>query len=276
MNSTILEKPARKRKVKSISFRFFQDDATGEWGVTHHNTCNENFGGDAFNAFWDGMGIFHDVFEHSHEHETYFKGEYAMNVGGEMAAMGACWYYFDGLGVYNRLQNTFHAPDSMVRDTTLNMVQEAIENGYCQFGDRLRSNVPSQEEVGNSGLEWIIESFSEKVAACEPEGRDEQEVEFGREYKESCTPQAIADLHRYGYRMAEKLVPNTYENQRVLVEFRETWDKFCKQNSAEEMANQYRGFDLSLYRTKDGDISWKAVFVGHPGDAYFEPLTLRG
>src|SRR4051812_49426606 len=58
---------AKKKLVRTVDLRFFQDDANGEWGVTHKETCPGNGNGEEFNAFWDGRGIFHDVFEHAHE-----------------------------------------------------------------------------------------------------------------------------------------------------------------------------------------------------------------
>ena len=90
----------RKRLVRKVSFRMFEDDANGEWGLTHADTFN---GSEPFNAFWGDMGLFHDVFEHAHEHSRFYSGEYAMNIGGELAAMGALWYYRDEMGFYKRL-----------------------------------------------------------------------------------------------------------------------------------------------------------------------------
>ena len=82
--------------VRCVRMKFFQDSDNGEWGLTHDDTQS---GDECFNAFWSATGIFHDVFEHAHEHSKYFRGEAALNVGGEMAAMGAMYYFIHRLGL---------------------------------------------------------------------------------------------------------------------------------------------------------------------------------
>src|SRR5690606_27490276 len=87
MSKTTNKSPENGRKlVREVRLQFFCDPAHGEWGLAHENTIEPQ--GDGFNAFWSGTtGIFHDVFEHAHEHTGYFQGPYAMNIGGEIAAM---------------------------------------------------------------------------------------------------------------------------------------------------------------------------------------------
>lgn len=223
-----------KRLIRKVSLRFFQDDSSGEYGLTHFDTI-EGDGINSFNAFWDGMGIFHDVFEHAHEFSKYFRGESAMNIGGEMAAMGALWYFYDYCGMYNRLNTNYYSADVIARDGTLNLVQEAIENGNMQFGDTLQSGVPKQG-TSNAGLEWIIKDLCDSVKKFIPnkdnkdskEDWTERQNEICRAYKDSVTFRKIADLHRYGYRMAARLVPSSGYNSNVLVGFKQTWDDFTK------------------------------------------------
>lgn len=257
----------KRRLIKTVKLKFFQDNATGDFGLTHHDTQTND---ESFNAFWGAQGIFHDVFEHSHEHSKHFRGIYGMNVGGEMAAMGALWYYFDEMRFDERLgQNRYHSPSAIMERGTLDLVQEAISEGYAQFGSTLESNVPNQKETDNSELEYIIEDFAQKVNETTPKGNGESEIASGLAYKESVTTKKIANLHRWGFRAAQKLIPNNYHNTEVLRDFWQRVEDFCKRHTAEELANYLRGITFKIYRDLEGMISWKAEFVcmaGIPSD----------
>lgn len=261
-----------KRLIKKVELSFFQDDANGEWGLCHKNTQDSDNG---FNAFWNGLGIFHDVFEHSHEHTNkYFRNDYAMNVGGEMAAMGSMWYYYNSLNVSNRMNgNGYHAPSESMKQTTLNEVKEALYSGYCRYGYTLESNVPKQSPVDDSELEYQIEDFWKQVKTSKIECTDEQEIEFAKQYKQSVTFRKIADLHRYGFRMAERIVPDNYANRNTLYSFIELWDDFCKKNSAEDLAKDFDDVIVKLYK-EDDQISWTATLVSrYPSEVANVKLT---
>ena len=251
-----------KRLIKTVDLQFFRDDATGDWGLTHKNTLNSDT---SFNAFWDGIGIFHDVFEHSHEYTNkYFKGEYAMNVGGEMTAMGAMWYLFEDLGVYNRMRNNGYnrySPGESMKETTLSLMTEAIYSAYCHYGYTLESNVPYQKPVNNSELEYQIETMWNNIKDYYPDRNlnDEQEIEFVRDYRQSITFRKIADLHRYGYRMAQREISCNNHNRNVLSEFIDYWNDLTKNNQSEDMSRMFKGITFKLYKDH-GKISWKATF----------------
>lgn len=250
-----------KRLIKTVDLVFFRDDATGEFGLAHKETY-ENNEGSGFNAFWDGMGIFHDVFEHSHElTHKYFKGDYAMNIGGEMAAMGSMMYYIDTMGLGNRLRaGNWRGHGEIMRESTFGEVHEAISSGWCQFGYTLESNVPKQRPTDNGELEYQVEEYYKKVQALQVETEYEQEREFALNYKQSVTFRKIADLHRYGYRMAEKLVPNKWDNRATLAGFIDFWNNFTKENPAEEMNNNFDGLTIKLYKDENGFVTWSGVF----------------
>ncbi len=265
---------AKRRLVRTVNLRFFQDDANGEYGLAHADTLNGQNGSDGFNAFWDGMGLFHDVFEHAHEFtDPHFRGQYAMNIGGEMAAMGAMWYYLDGLNIQNRLRSGgWFSPSQVTIDGTFGMIQEIISGNGGSFSDPLECGVPAQKESDNSELEWIVESYAAKVAALEVKVEEPKDLVLGeepdsreRDFKRSCTPEKIANLHRYGYNQAAKLVPNNGANHSTLTHFREFWDGFCKTHDAEEMASLYRGVTFKVYRDADDVVSWVADFQADPG-----------
>lgn len=255
---------SRKRLVKTVELVFFNDDANGEWGLTHKETLKEGF-----NAFWGKIGIFHDVWEHNHEYtDKRFRGDAAMNIGGEMAAMGKMWYYQDELGLRptrNLSENSRYSPGENMRQTTQMEIEEAIKSGWCQFGSTLESNIPKQKPVDNGELEYQIEKMWADIKGYRYDSRngyegDEHEKEYSQEYKRSCSFRKIADLHRWGYRQGEKLVPNTYENRRVLWEFLEFWEQFCKHNTGEELQSWAKGITFYLYK-KGRDISWRAKLI---------------
>jgi hypothetical protein len=257
-----------KRLVRTVELVFFEDNANGEYGLAHKETYDQNQG-NGFNAFWNGIGIFHDVFEHSHEFTNkYFRGDYALNVGGEMTAMGAMYYYIDEMGVHNRLREgtSWRGHGEIMRESTLSEVHEAISSGYCNYGYTLESNVPKQKPVENGEFEYQLEAYARRVKELPLSDYDQQEKEFGRNYKQSVTFRKIADLHRYGYRMAEKLVPNSHDNYATLCTFIEFWNVFCKRNAAEDMQRNFRGLTVKVYRDENGLIDWKGVF--HSADKY--------
>jgi len=278
MNSTLTAPSPVKRKklVRKVSLRFFEDQANGEYGLAHVETLQGQDGNDGFNAFWSGQGLFHDVFEHAHEHtDKHFKGWFAMNAGGEVAAMGAMWFYYSQCGMSNRLNSSYHSPDEITISGTCEMMKESIQEGYCNFGDTLESNVPNQKPVNDGTLEWMIEEHFDRIQATEPKGHDERDVERGQAYKASVTREKLANLYRYGYRMAEKLVSTeTSWNGDALTTFKAFWDKFCTQHKAEELAMRFRGLDFSIYRNAEGLIEWKAEFTKHAGDYEFTPVRI--
>ena len=55
--------------MHKVTLDFFQDEL-GQYGIAHSNSTDQGF-----YAFWDGIGIFHDVFEHWFEGKhKYFNG----------------------------------------------------------------------------------------------------------------------------------------------------------------------------------------------------------
>lgn len=249
-----------KKLIKTVKLKFFCDSANGEYGLTHEDTIDSDT---SFNAFWNGIGIFHDVFEHSHEYTNkYFRGDYAMNVGGEMAAMGSLYYFTDVLGMCNRLRQgyRYRTNAEVMKEETLSTIKEALYSGYCNFGYSLESNVPKQRPIKYNGMEEQISAYwSEVKEFKDTNNQGEQEKEFAQQYRDSITFRKIADLHRYGFRMAERFVPDTSENRDTMEEFIQYWDGLCKDNDPEEMARMFRGLTFRIYKDK-GEISWTATF----------------
>ena len=278
--------------VRTVELKFFQDDANGEWGVTHKETFDDPCG-NSFNAIWDAQMMFHDVFEHAHEFtDKHFQDDAALNVGGEMAAMGAMWYYYSQLGISKRMafaSQSIHPPEHQLVNTTLGMISEGISGNGSNYGDCLISKVPSSRPIltGNyNSLESVLDEYMYMLAKARSQRKewwdrhhkDKQERDYADGYNKSVSMRKIRDLHRYGYKMAEKLVPNDSANREVLENFWETWDRFTKNNSAEEMALAYKGITVKIFRNEDGVISWEAIFNRDraiPEDEV-EKIILRG
>lgn len=259
-----------------VKLRFFRDEATGDWGLAHDSTYSDS--NSPFNAFWNGIGTFHDVFEHWFEKEhKYFKGEAALNVGGEMTAMGAYFYFVEEMGIYKRTpKNSWYSNGALMRNTTESEVVEAISQGYCNFGYTLESNVPTQRPCNNSELDYQCDELYKN--AMKAELPEENEFEYGeyeaaKTYKESVTLSKIRNLHRYGYKMAEKMFPDNWQNRNTLNEFIEYWDNFTANNEAEELANIFKGITITV-RKKAGKLSWNAVLEAQPGTGV-ESLKLK-
>lgn len=244
------------RKIHSVTLEFFQDDANGEYGLAHSNAIhNEN----PFNAFYNGVGMFHDIFEHWFEDKhPYFMGDNSFNIGGEMAAMGAAMYMYSELGVYNRPLNSgsMYSFEENRRLENESSVGECIREGYCNYGYTLESGVPKQKPVDSGEIEYLAETLWDNVKNL-PTG-DAQEHEDAVAYKDSVTYRKIADLHRWGYRKAASMFDNNCHNQDLFVAFIEYWDKFCKQNNAEGMMDMFKFVVIDVYKDR-GELSWKAT-----------------
>jgi hypothetical protein len=153
----------------------------------------------------------------------------------------------------------------IMREGTFGDIHEAISQGYCYFGYTLESNVPKQRPTDNGELEYQITEYYNKVKPLKVETDYEQERETAIEYKKSVTFRKIADLHRYGYRMAERFVPDNFDNCTMLTDFIKVWENFCKSNLAEDMQYYFSGVTFKIYKENDR-ITWKATF--HSKDTY--------
>lgn len=237
----------------SVKFNITVDDATGEYGLIP-------LGCEGFNAFWNGQGIFHDVFEHWFENNhKYFRGKNALNRGGECAAMGAFMYYCEQLEVSNRPLGTYHYFMDSARTENEEALIDGIKHDSMYFGSRLECRVPRQKPVECGDLEYQVNKFWENIKTT-PVNRDNKED--CQALKQSITLGKLQSLYRWGYRMAEKLVPKRWENREVCVEFIEFWNEFCKNNEAESLFGMR--LEINVYKVK-GIIKWNAYLLHDNG-----------
>lgn len=253
--------------MKKVCLKFFQDDATGEYGLAHSNALDKGF-----NAFWNGIGIFHDVFEHAHEdNHKYFRGAYAFNVGGEMMASGATLYYSEELGVYNRrMRNMWKPWEQNVIESGYGVIIDGLagHGAYSEFGNELLSKVPYQRPVYSSSLEWAITDGWDTIQGYMNRPlstSDENEIEEIRDLRKSVTKRKFYDLYRYGFRYAERMVPDNASNRDTLIEFIDYWNAVTKNDTAEDVQRDVYSITFSLSKNK-GIISWQAYVrlnIGH-------------
>lgn len=275
-----------KHTVRLVLF----SDNSGRTGTTHVETYDGN-SGDGFNAFWDGRGMFHDVFEHSQEEvHPWFRKAAKLNVGGEMWASGAMMYYYYGLGAHSRFLNreAIYTNEQQVVNNTLTLVTETLSDGYCNFGRTLISHVPKQPEVDSYMFNSMLQEYEYCLNKDRREARSkwaekkadpernryygEDEHQSARDYAKSVTMPKIANLHRGGWHWAEDLVPNSPENTVVMEEFIEFWDGFCKANPAESLELHYKGIDFEIFHDEREDfqseVSWRATIKPQVGAEY--------
>lgn len=199
-------------------FELFCDDATGDYGIAINNSSEHQF-----NAFWTGIGIFHDCFEHYFEGNTKpFVGDDAYTIWGEVAAMGAALQYVTELGVYNRkLNNRWHIRDSIF-GTVYDMFQDAeynkLEIGYAESMGFPLTKCPVKYQKPND----IDYNWQDVV------GNGFRTIRCPEQYK-----QDIKNTMRWGSKLANKLY---FKEMPWLID---ELNRFTKEIEAEELYNMY-------------------------------------
>jgi len=238
----------------------FCDDVSGEYGLSHDNAIDINT---PFNAFWNGQGIFHDVFEHYFEEENkYFMGDAAFNVGGEVAAMGHLAYYVNGLGIGSvrslRAKYGYINKEDIISGTH-NEIQEACSYGYTNYGNTLICKVPYQRSFNSYSLEGLISEHIYKLKELRVKTNESDEKGYAREYRKTVTPSKLTRLYRWGYKQAERLVPNSHQNADCCENFIKYWNKFCKEYEPKYIDNQFDKVVFSINKNKEL-IEWNCKF----------------
>ena len=222
------------------------DDDTGVCGLR----CGEEF-----NSFWDGRGIFHDVFEHWFEtNHKYWYYPYAYNRAGEIAAMGAFLYFTTEMYIPNRHTNIFHTPLDSALDTNLYPVKEYVKYDQEQYNElSLKHCIPKQKPVDNADVENLIITFVEEIQKLET-GFEVQAIKSKYNFRN------IADLTRWGYRQAKKLTPDIRENAVTLEHFIKDWEAFCQRVDPLDLIDKgVRSFTFNVTKNKYGIIKWECL-----------------
>ena len=232
-----------------------QDLNIGEYGLSPLNVSDLEI----FDSTWSGIMVFHDVFEHWFEETLdYFKGENSCNVSGEVVAMGALSYYYDTLGLPNRLKvNTNYSHEELIISTTQGFIEDAIMHDSFQYGETFNSIIPTQEESYSDFLESIIDEHWSQIEELEPQSEE------GKIYKQSLSKEKLANCYRFGFELASKIVDDKFQNTNTLYEFIEFWDTFTKNTSAEDLYSMsYETFEFTINEV-DGFIQWECLIESY-------------
>lgn len=245
-----------------VELKIFQDDDLGYYGIAHKNAINKGF-----NAFWNGIGIFHDVFEHYFEDKhKYFKNDYSFNVAGEIASMGhLSYYYFNYYYLQNRKTNEYsmNSFEEAIIRTTSDMMIEAIQDGYINFGSILLCKIPKQKFYDNN-LEDIIQTHWNKVKNVNVKKHKTDTKQVIKEkinYKKSIKLSKLRNLYTWGFKQAEKIAPWSNENYNTLNDFIKYWNKFCKDHKAEDLLYNFKEIHFNIIGGKQ--LKWECIFISN-------------
>jgi len=262
--------------LHTATFKIEKDWNTGEYGLIPVNAYNDK--GATFDAFYNGVGIFHDVWEHFFENtHKYFSGIGAMNIGGETCAMGYAMRYYELVGDKRSLNTRFNFIESAFGTSTTEF-EIGVESGGYQFGDEYICNVPDQsknkmpqyleEHLESLWKNWLPTFVNCKYDCFDPEELDDPRYLQSEAFRASVTWDKFINLTRYGYNRAYQLTKNQSGiNSGVLYDFIEFWEEFCKTISAEQLSYNYDKITFKVYKVR-GVLSWSALLISPYGDNY--------
>lgn len=208
-----------------------------------------------------------------------------------MAASGSLYYFRQDLGT-----DRFRGPDidvlasEAMERNTMDLIEDICTYGdpswfpnsiSGEFGYTLKSGVPKQLPINSndSNIEYDLNQYWNKVKKFHCISKDKKTQKFAEIFKNSITKQKIFNLHRWGWREANRCVPNTKNNVERLNHFISFWYDFCDQYSAAKLAENYSTMMLNIFHV-DSDLEWESILVEHngkkiqfhPSKALFKPL----
>lgn len=231
--------------------------------------------GASFDPVWNGEAIFHDVFEHWHEGIGFFKGPNALNLGGEMVASGALYYFQANLGVERFCgDNAGVVAETAVFRNTRDLLIEAWTHGMkaCRppsicpkYGLILRSGVPPQHPTPpSSNLEGVLAAYWSGVEDHAKTVSLHAVPRSAQVFRDSVTSARVNDLHRWGWHEASRSVPSVDGNGDRLTAFIRFWNRFCTTYAAEDLVNKYCAVSFHIYHD-NGPVTIDATFEANDG-----------
>jgi hypothetical protein len=244
--------------MRTTTLHFFYDEVDRECGLAHENAINIKT---HFNAFWDQRGIFHDVWEHYFEGQhKYFQGNNSFNIGGEIAAMGHCYYYTNLLRLSARAYNgdEFIATINNIVNISNSKMKRYVSQGWPYYGNTLECGIPYQKKspyADDLAFEHWHSIKNVKVATSDERGK-----ESALNYKKSIKLYKLQRLYRWGHRQAEKMVHNNYQNLDTLNKFYSAFTTITERN-AKDLSLDFKGIEFKI---KGGNrVEWDAYFIRH-------------
>lgn len=223
-----------------------------ELGILQPECYDDWYG---FDPFWNNTDIFHDVFEHWFEFKhKYFMGSRAMCQAGEIAASGATFYYVEGLSLHERIDYLSVSHNEAFINTDASALEEAVRTGIAERFDAIIETdipyIPEVEEVDDV-LVKAANELIERVLDTEIRAEDPDDRAYAEKVKASMKFSEIIKLYRWGFNMAQKLIPDNMHNRDACADFIHLMDKFTGNNYAYELNQVFEFLDVSVYR--DGD-----------------------
>lgn len=279
----------RRRKVHETTLVIAEYG--GDYGLLPKWVAN-NQREEEFQPFTSARGIFHDVFEHWFEGEHIsFRGEAALTVGGEIAAMGAYLYYTER-GVVP--SSGFSDHQDIALRTTLDLLDDGVQ--YPVPVSHV-GRIPKQDSRMEEYLRLYLERLGAKRAKAEERhaeltesfgdpdqmlfpfeeeparwlGYALQESESVVERLRGTDRKAVVNLHRWGWVQARRIVPPGFRTE-DLHDFSLFWDQF-RSPDFERFSSCYRELVFKIYHT-GRSVEWSALFVPDRFSE-FKPLKYR-
>lgn len=210
---------------------------------------------DSFDPVNTSEMIFHDVFEHFFEGTGQFIEDKKDCVGGEIAAMGKLAYFTQTMGVYNRLNTTYSDNCTIIKNSI------TLETHYQGSLDILKIH----EKPSYS---WDLEDICNEIThRLKEESRDEDDCYR----KVKVHKRDVSNLLRWGFRNAEKDIPDNKENLITLCDFIELWKKILNSEYA-TIKSEFKELEFIIYKEED-IISWKATLTPNYYD-YYEDIVI--
>ena len=251
---------SKLKLLRKVEFDLEQDEVSGIWGLMPRD-CKAG----EFNAFTDGIGIFHDIFEHYFE-EKYprFSGASSYSTLGEVAALGHALAFKD-LGVNSRetKRSIYTLEDSLMFDIE-ELCRQTAEDSTVYKGTDVPFSYYSLSKVDHLFEGWYI---LEQLDVLKLRLKEMFPDKSAKEFKDILNVSKAKQAFIWGYVQVAKFynADHSYD----LSEFITEWMKFTESIKWEYIAD----FIESVYITVEFDktrIFWTATFNRHTESYYNE------
>jgi hypothetical protein len=212
----------------TVDLKVHEDERHGIWGLCPKAAL------DRFEPFWGADGVFHDVFEHYFEDEhSYFKGDAAFTLWGEMAASGAGIAYRK-LGINNFRYRNYGRDRDFCVDTKQNLEeaiyeckQERTDTPYMEYSiDKALCKVPYQRPVDYT-YNYDLYSWLGEYEYWVREQR--QKDRFTKSFMKGVSYPHIQRCYLWGYNFASRLIDQDRDHSyKVLDQFLTDWHQICE------------------------------------------------
>lgn len=202
-----------------------------------------------FDYGWNSIIIFHDTMEHWFENtHKYFKGKYAFNIAGEVAAMGSLFYLYKTFNLKNRISRF---DENNILLAGANHIIKSIAHQEFYFGTELLSCI-SYQAPRNTFLEIdILTVYKHIKKLMIPTDIKQTDFMYSIKLKKSITLEKLRNLYRWGYNSAEKRFPRTAYNKYKIHKYLEALEELIIKNNIKNLTEHCEGFTITLTTRKE-------------------------